>query len=126
MGYKYGPVCIFKMQIKAIRIVVGMSYNSHAAPLFKKTPGTTPVRPNYIHQNPVHATFQAGFFLPPSFSDTFNYEIMISFSLYILTSTIWTYFPFLIFRKFGKTFLMNKSKFCITYLSSTGNLKIIS
>ena len=48
MGYKYGPVCIFRMQKKAIRIVVGMSYNSHAAPLFKKTPGTTPVRPNYI------------------------------------------------------------------------------
>ena len=33
----------------------------------------------------------------------------VSFSLYILTSTIWINFPFLIFRKFGKTFL-NKNK----------------
>ena len=60
---------IFKMQKKAIRIVAGMSYNSHTEPLFKKLQ----VRPlpdliKYTKIQFMHR-FKQGF-LPSSFNDT--------------------------------------------------------
>ena len=111
---------IFKMQKKAIRIVAGMSYNSHTEPLFKKLQ----VRPlpdliKYTKIQFMHR-FKQGF-LPSSFNDTWttnaeeilvkmtlNYAIMISFSLYTLILVNQTYFLFLTFRKFGRTSLMSK------------------
>ena len=60
---------IFKMQKKAIRIVAGMSYNSHTEPLFKKLQ-VLPL-PDLITYTKIQfmQRFKQGF-LPSSFDDT--------------------------------------------------------
>ena len=62
---------IFKMQKKAIRIVAGMSYNSHTEPLFKKLQVLSlPDLIKYTKIQFMHR-FKQGF-LPSSFNDTWT------------------------------------------------------
>ena len=119
------------MQKKAIRIVAGSSYNSHTEPLFKKLQ-VLPL-PDLIMFTKIQfmQCFKQGF-LPPSFNDTWvlnairnigdnNIQLRNHNQLQPIHSNLNNFdlFPFLIFRKFGKTFLMKKIKFYVKYLTLT-------